>query len=183
MRLIDLTGQRFGKLVVLERDGSDNFNKPTWLCQCDCGSIKVIKGLNLRHGDTRSCGCLVSERLINDTTMHGRTTHGLSHDPLYKLWNAIAQRTTNPNGTRYSCYGGRGIKMHPKWLEDAESFIKYIRMALGPKPTPQHSIDRIDNDEGYVPGNLRWATASQQNQNKRPRTQYTRSQNGRFCRN
>jgi len=178
MRLIDLTGQRFGRLVVLERVLNKNSKHAYWCCQCECGCVKTVQGGHLRQGITQSCGCLVSERLINDTTMHGRTTHGLAHEPLYRLWNAIAQRTTNPKNKDFHRYGGRGIKMHPKWLKDAESFIKYILNALGPKPSPKHSIDRIDNDGDYVPGNLRWATATQQVNNRRPSNQWTRSQNG-----
>jgi hypothetical protein len=168
----NLKGQRFGRLVVLERAGSDKHRNVRWSCQCDCGDVRTINGMALKAGQ-QSCGCLQREAASGLLTKHG-----LAHDPLYKLWNAIVQRTTNPNYIGYHNYGGRGIKLHPKWLEDAESFIKYLRMELGPKPTSKHSIDRIDNNGNYEPGNLRWATAAQQLKNRRPHNQWTRSQNG-----
>lgn len=170
---LNLKGHKYGRLEVVRRVTNSKSGAARWLCQCECGNLSIVISANLRQGLTQSCGCLRNELSSKRTT-----THGLKHDPLYKLWRNVKDRTTNPNNPKYQHYGGRGIKMHPKWLEDVESFIKYILNALGPKPSPKHTLDRIDNDEDYVPGNLRWATASQQLKNRRPRNQWTRSQNG-----
>jgi len=170
---LNLKGRKYGRLEVVRRVTNSKSRHARWLCQCECGCVKTVRGGHLRKGATQSCGCLNRE-----LSSERKITHGLRHDPLYRLWNNVKDRTTNPNNPKYQHYGGRGIKMHPKWLEDVESFIKYILNALGPKPSPKHTLDRIDNDEDYVPGNLRWATASQQLKNRRPRNQQTWSQNG-----
>jgi hypothetical protein len=94
-------------------------------------------------------------------------THGLSSHPLYYIWRDIKARTTNTNHASYHHYGDRGIQLHFSWQTNPESFIKYILNALGPKPSSKHSLDRIDNDKGYTPGNLRWATQSEQLLNRR----------------
>jgi len=161
--LVDITGQRFGRWLVLNR--SQNIrNRPHFNCVCDCGTKRVVESRSLTNGKSKSCGCLHSEM-----TIIANTKHSLKHTEIYHTWLNIIQRTTQPNNKDYHSYGGRGIKMHPKWEGDAESFVKYLRMALGPKPTKQHSLDRIDNDQGYFPGNLRWATKKEQANNRRPR--------------
>lgn len=163
---LNLKGHKYGRLEVVRRVTNAKSGHARWLCQCECGNMKIATSNCLRKGEAKSCGCLAKDRGLK---------HGLYYDPLYKLWNGARQRTTNQDYESYHNYGGRGIKMHPKWENNPESFIKYLRMALGPKPTPQHSLDRINNDEGYVPGNLRWATSSEQNQNRRPRYHWRRN--------
>ena len=168
-----LVGQKFGRLTVVSRVSNSKSGHIRFLCKCECGIEKICQKQNLQVGATTSCGCLQRERSSqhNKGKKH-KLTHGLSGNNFYHIWENIIQRITNPNHKEYENYGGRGIKLHPKWEGGAESFVKYIRMALGPKPTPKHSLDRIDNEKGYIPGNLRWATATQQHHNRRPRNQW-----------
>jgi hypothetical protein len=164
--LVDITGQRFNRWTVLTQSLTKN-GRATWLCRCECGTEKVVEGSALRRGKSGSCGCLANELIAERLIKHNCQKH-----PLYNIWLAARQRTINRNSKDYPRYGGRGIKMHPRWENNVESFVKYLLSALGPKPTPQHSLDRIDNDQGYIPGNLRWATKSEQNKNRRPYHQW-----------
>jgi hypothetical protein len=123
----------------------------------------------LRNGDSQSCGCWKAERtrtIVSETRW--KDSHGRSKDPLYRLWGRIRKRCENPQTHNYRWYGGRGIKVCEEWQQDAGAFIAYIEQVLGPRPSPQHSIDRIDNDGDYEPGNLRWATQTEQVHNSRP---------------
>jgi hypothetical protein len=100
-------------------------------------------------------------------------THGMYLHALYNTWKCIRQRTTNPNSPDYPGYGAKGVRMLPAWEKDAELFIRYVERNLGPKPTASHTIDRIDNLKGYIPGNIRWATPKQQSRNCRGSTWIT----------
>ena len=156
MVLIDLTGQRFGKLIVIERAPNQGRNT-MWKCQCDCGSITTTRSDSLRSNMTRSCGCLIGE--VN-------STHGMSRGDgsyLYEIWKHMRYRCTNPNNHAWKDYGGRGIIVCERWMDSFENFYE----DMGHRPSPNHSIDRIDNNGNYDPTNCRWATASQQQQNKR----------------
>lgn len=151
-KLKDLIGQRFSRLLVVEHAHSINY-RHSWSCRCDCGKTVVALGSNLRTGKTRSCGCL----------MKGcNSTHGLSRLPEYAVWSTMIQRCTNKNNKRYHCYGGRGISVCEKWRTFHEFFED-----MGPRPSKNHSIDRINNDGNYEPGNVRWATGVEQANNKR----------------
>lgn len=157
----DLTGRRFGRLVVVSREMRalpSGKRMGVWLCRCDCGTEKTITTDSLVRGTTRSCGCLHKDVV---------TKHGLYLDPLYKSWNNIRHRICNPLDRDYHRYGGRGLSIEPEWATDFASFRSWVLTHLGPKPSPQHSIDRIENDLGYMKGNLRWATPVVQQNNKR----------------
>jgi hypothetical protein len=147
----DLTGKRFGMRTVLRYLG-----KSYWLCRCDCGNEHKVFTGNI--GKTNSCGCDRSR-----VTTESKTTHGLYGTPEYKTWSGIKRRCFNKNDKTYPRYGGAGITMCARWNESFEAFVE----DMGQKPSPEHSIDRLDNSKGYEPGNCRWATKFDQAQNQR----------------
>lgn len=159
--LINLTGKRFGRLVVLRRGYDTTQGKPSWLCICDCGTKATISGDSLRTKRTFSCGCLQRERARESAKITSRT-HGMTHSPEHFTWAGMLSRCRNPNATGYERYGGVGIKVCKRWLK-FENFYKDI----GPRPSPTHSLDRIDKYGDYEKKNCRWSTALEQANNRR----------------
>lgn len=146
----DLTGHRFHRFVVLGFHGKSETAHELWRVACDCGVEKVVSRGKLISGHTKSCGCL-------------RRPHGMFGTPEYKAWVSMIQRCTNPNTTGWKHYGGRGIAVDSAWLESFPAFLKYV----GPRPSARHSLDRFPNFDGnYEPGNVRWATAKEQQRNR-----------------
>lgn len=158
MKLIDMTGQRFGKLAVERRGDNNRIGQARWICRCDCGGSALVEGRDLRNGHTTSCGCGRIDRMKEILTTHGRSQTGE-----YKSWCLIKDRCYNQNSPSYVDYGQRGIAVCSRWAESFEAFCE----DMGPRPTARHSIDRIDNDGDYEPGNCRWATYKQQARNTR----------------
>lgn len=167
---IDLTGQKFGRWTVISRAPSKPNSQATyWLCDCQCGKRKAVNSSALRGGISKSCGCLrIEMRRLPD----GETSKAKHH--LYATWQGIKQRCFNTTHHTYLNYGARGITMAPQWKDDFEQFVKDV----GEKPSPKHSLDRIDNDGNYEPGNVRWATATEQAANRRPYTPQKRDLTG-----
>ena len=155
--LINLTGQTFGRLTVERRLVAPG--EPRWSCRCACGERVSVIGDNLRSGNTTSCGCAQREVVADRNT-----SHGLSKAPEYSIWGGIKKRCLNPNYPEHRYYADRGITLCDEWVDDFSAFYRHI----GPRPSPEHSVDRIDNDRGYEPGNVRWATKHEQNMNTRP---------------
>lgn len=153
----DITGKRFGYLVVIRR-GRNYRTSATWICRCDCGTEKEIRGHDLRSGHIVSCSC---QRNRN----RNRRTHGMSRTAEYKAWRDMLARCARPTNKSFKNYGGRGIKVCQRWRDRFENFLA----DMGRKPSPELSIDRINNDGNYKPGNCRWATLKEQNNNQRPR--------------
>lgn len=151
----DLTGQRFARLVVTGRAANDS-DGAVWRCACDCGRELLVRGGNLRSGNTRSCGCLYEQ-----TRGTGNRSHGRTNTSAYWRWRAMIQRCTNPRNRGWADYGGRGIRVCERWRTFAEFYAD-----MG-DPPPGASIDRIDVDGNYEPSNCRWATANEQARNKR----------------
>lgn len=159
MKSAELMGQTFGRLEVVGEVPIPH--RRHWKCQCTCGNEVVVSTGNLKNGSIKSCGCLKAETASMARFVHGHN-RGHRRTKLYKAWCAIKQRTQNPNDVAFPNYGGRGISMHPSW-EDFQVFSSDV----GEPPSKQHSIDRINNDGNYEPGNVRWATAAEQSRNTR----------------
>ena len=166
IKAIDLTGQKFGKLTVVER--ASNVGKHTaWLCRCDCGSDGfVVRSDYLKNGHTQSCGCFKSkcseERLRN--IVANNKTHGMSKTRLYSEWQTIKKRCYCPKNIGYDMYGGRGITVCDEWLNDFQAFYDWS-MSHGYQD--DLTIDRKNVNKGYSPDNCRWVTMEVQGNNKR----------------
>lgn len=157
-RMIDLTGQRFERLLVLGRSAEKrgNCTQAMWLCRCDCGKEIVTYGNTLRNGATKSCGCFSVDHCRKNFS-----THKMTGTPEHKAWSSMIKRVTNPSPKDAHRYAGRGITVCDWWLEFENFYAD-----MGPRPSPNHSVERKNNDGNYEPGNCRWATKLEQMGNR-----------------
>lgn len=152
-KIIDISGQRFCRLIVINRADNNHRGLVNWSCRCDCGREVVVLGYNLKSGHTQSCGCM--------RIKHGHSTK-FKQSKTYKSWCDIVQRCTNPNNVAYHNYGGRGIKICDRWRNSFENFLKDMG-----KTSFGLQIERINNNKGYCKSNCYWATSVEQNRNSR----------------
>lgn len=161
----DLAGQRFGKLNVVRFEGQNKHGSSLWRCLCDCGTEKAVSSNDLRTGNTTSCGCHRDQALAAGRAelVARQTTHGKSRTKEHRVWQNMIYRCHTKTSRQYADYGGRGIKVCARWRKSFSAFLE----DMGPAPSPKHSLDRLDNDKGYGPGNCRWATPKEQQNNRR----------------
>ena len=160
---LQLCGRRFGRLLVVEREGSTARGMAKWRCRCDCGSEAVVIGVNLRTGNTTSCGCIHREGVSCRSRTHGAKVKGRSQRT-YRSWQAMKDRCLNPRHPRYAEWGGRGIMICPEWIGSYERFLA----DMGERPEGT-TLDRLDSDGHYTAENCRWATPKEQCETRRPR--------------
>jgi hypothetical protein len=153
----NVTGQKFNRLTAIEYVGRDEQGATLWRCRCECGSITIARTSQLKNNGKKSCGCLNTEQIRLT-----RRTHGHRHTSVYNIWRNMIQRCKPSSADRFKYYAGRGIRVCKRW----RTFENFLADMDG-MPTPQHSIERINNDGDYEPSNCRWATATEQGSNKR----------------
>lgn len=159
-RVVASPGERYGRLTVIERVPSSSGTRLT--CNCDCGKTVVVSSGSVRSGRTSSCGCYHIEAARTSRLKHGFARRD-STAAEFNIWTSMIDRCTNMRNGAYDSYGGRGIRICNEWLCSFETFLADV----GRRPSPKHSLDRKDNSSHYMPGNVRWATRSQQARNRR----------------
>jgi hypothetical protein len=168
MKLIDRTNQKYGKLTVISRAPDATIKggqkRIMWRCLCECGAETIVGAANLANGHTKSCGCKVREACSKSFKRHGQT-----ETKAYRAWCLMKTRCTNPSVSTYVNYGARGIKICDKWFNSFEAFLS----DMGHPPSPTHSLDRINSDGNYEPGNCRWSDPYEQSNNRRNNNRYT----------
>lgn len=158
-----IEGKVFNRITVIRATDKKTGNKTIYECRCSCGNTVFTDKYKLSSGHTKSCGCFKLDNLSAT-----KFKHGMLKTPEYKAWSSMKQRCQNKRNKAFPYYGGRGITVCDRWLNSFESFY----LDMGQRPTPKHSIDRIDVNGNYEPKNCRWATTNQQAANRRDTTKY-----------
>lgn len=165
--MINELGNSYGRLTVIDYAGkkrNGNSHVATWLCSCECGTTVVVRGSDLRKGNTLSCGCLHKDRTRKANTVHGDTPKGKPHARLYRIWANMNTRCSNPNNAEYNSYGGKGVRNEFKDYPAFKDWAYRNGYHDQPEGTPKAellSIDRIDPSKGYSPDNCRWVSLSE----------------------
>lgn len=166
-RIVIKQGERYGRLTVVQEIDSilnaQNKKVRIFNCVCDCGNHKIVRYSNLKNGNVQSCGCLFTDVQRSNKLKHGDLSHN-KRSREYITWANMKARCYNPSNNRYNLYGGRGIEVCERWINSYENFLE----DMGRKPTPKHSIERINVNGNYEPLNCKWATDSEQMKNRRP---------------
>jgi len=158
-KAVELAGRKFSRLTVVERVCSTHEGRVQWRCVCECGASSIATGKNLQSGNTKSCGCL--QREARSKATQANVKHGMCGTPTYRTWASMLERCNSPKARGYENYGGRGIHVCERWKE-----FDAFRTDMGDRPCGR-TLDRIDVNGNYEPGNCRWATAKQQSRNTR----------------
>lgn len=163
---VDLVGMVFTWLTVIARAPRGKSYDSRWLCLCKCGNERIVYGISLRNGTTKSCGCYARAQTAVMNRTHGHCTGANGRRTgTWRIWLGMKQRILNPNTKKFHNYGGRGITICDRWKDSFENFLA----DMGECPSKLLSIDRKDNNGNYEPGNCRWATSKEQRANQRPR--------------
>lgn len=171
MRTIDETGNRYGRLTVVCRAGSNKKGIAKWLCECDCGGKTVVLGPKLRRGETKSCGCFEQETRVRNGHKRMQPTHGMSRSRLYDVWHGMKARCYRKTHPHYKDYGGRGIIVCDEWKDDFQAFADWA-LSHGYDESAAKgacTLDRQDPNGNYTPENCRFADMDVQQNNRRDR--------------